>query len=119
MPSAKAPSALLRWFLIPVRVLLVTFLLSLLSFAVCLLLGILALVITAAVRGVHPTMTVAYREIALPAAVLGGAVALVVAIVVELRHHRQQRNAMHMMSARASRSCVRQDKTLGNRDLRL
>ena len=47
MPPAKVPSPLIRWFLIPLRVLLVTFLLALLSFAVCLLLGIVGLVISA------------------------------------------------------------------------
>jgi hypothetical protein len=73
------------------RVLLVTFLLALLSFALCLFLGIMGLVITAAVRGVHPNMTIAYREFALPAALLAGAAALVVAIVTEIRHHRQER----------------------------
>ena len=74
------------------RVLVVTLLLSLLAFAVCLFLGILGLVITAAVRGVHPNMTIAYRHIALPAAVVAGAAALVVAIVLEVRHDRQERN---------------------------
>jgi hypothetical protein len=73
------------------RVLLVTFLLALLSFALCLFLGIMGLVITAAVRGVHPNMTIAYREFALPAALLAGAAALVVAIVAEIGHHRQER----------------------------
>ncbi len=73
------------------RVLLVSFLLALLAFAVCLFLGIMGLVITAAVRGVHPNMTIAYREVALPAALLAGAAALVVAIVAEIRHHRQTR----------------------------
>jgi TRAP-type C4-dicarboxylate transport system permease small subunit len=97
MPSAKVPSAPLRWFLVPPRVLLVTFLLALLSFAVCLLLGILGLVISAGVRGVHPNMTIAYRAIAFPAAVLGGAAALVAAIVMEIRHRRQQRNQMRSM----------------------
>ncbi len=91
MPSAKVPSAPLRWFLVPLRVLLVTFLLALLSFAVCLFLGILGLVITAAVRGVHPNMTVAYREIAFPAAILAGAGALVAVVVLEIRHYRQLR----------------------------
>jgi hypothetical protein len=91
MPSAKVPSAPLRWILVPLRVLLVSFLLALLSFAVCLLLGILGLVISAAVRGVHPNMTIAYREIAFPAAVLAGGAALVAAIVLEVRHRRQQR----------------------------
>ena len=77
--------------MVPLRVLLVTFLLALLSFAVCLFLGIMGLVITAAVRGVHPNMTIAYREFALSAALLAGVAALVVAIVAEIRHYRQER----------------------------
>jgi uncharacterized RDD family membrane protein YckC len=90
MPPAKVPSPLIRRLLVPLRVLLVTFLLALLSFAVCLFLGILGLLISAAVRGIHPNMTIAYREIAFPAAILAGAAALVAAIVMEIRHHRQQ-----------------------------
>ena len=77
--------------MLPLRVLLVTFLLALLSFAVCLFLGIMGLVVMAAVRGAHPNMTIAYREVALPAALLAGAAALVVAIVAEIRHQRQER----------------------------
>lgn len=83
--------------LVPLRVLLVTFLLALLSFAVCLLLGIVGLVITARVRGVHPNMIIAYRQIAFPAALLAATAALAVAIVLEVRHHRQERNDMHLM----------------------
>ena len=90
MPPAKVPSSLIRWLLVQLRVVLVTFLLALLSFAVCLFLGILGLLISAAVRGVHPNMTIAYREIAFPAAILAGAAALVVAIVMEIRNHHQQ-----------------------------
>ena len=90
MPSAGGSSELLRWLTIVSRVLLVTFLLALLSFAVCLFLGIVGLLITAVVRGVHPNMTIAYREIAFPAAILAGAAALVVAIVMEIRNHHQQ-----------------------------
>ena len=97
MPSAKVPSARLRWFLVPLRVLLVSFLLALLVFAVCLLLGILGLVISAGVRGVHPNMTIAYREIAFPAAILAGGAALVAAIVMEIRHGRQQRDEIRSM----------------------
>jgi len=77
------------WYLIPARVLLVTFLLTLLAFAVSLLLGILGLVITARVRGVHPNLTTAYRHIALPTAATIGAVVLIAASVIEIRHHRQ------------------------------
>ena len=97
MPSAKVPSEPLRWFLVPLRVLLVSFLLTLLSFAVCLFLGILGLVISAGLRGVHPNMTIAYREIAFPAAIVAGAAALVAAIVMEVRHRRRQRNATRWM----------------------
>jgi hypothetical protein len=73
----------IRWFWIPLRVLLATFLLSLLAFAVCLLLGILGLAINAVLRGVHPNMTLAYRAIALPAAAVAGVIALVGAITIE------------------------------------
>jgi hypothetical protein len=94
MASAGGSSALLRWVTIVLRVLLVTFLLALLSFAVCLLLGIVGLVVTAILRGVHPNMTAAYREIAFPAAVVAAAAALVVAIVMEVRHHRHERSEL-------------------------
>jgi TRAP-type C4-dicarboxylate transport system permease small subunit len=97
MASAKVPSAPLRWFLVLLRVLLVSILLALLVFAVCLLLGILGLVLSAGVRGVHPNMTIAYRAIAFPAAILAGAAALVAAIVMEVRHGRQQRDEMRSM----------------------
>jgi len=88
MSAAKAPSAKFQWLWIPLRVLLVTLLLTLLSFAVCLLLGILGLVIIAGVRGVHPDMTLAYREVAFPAALAAGAIALVAAVATEFRHAR-------------------------------
>ena len=86
MFPAKVPSPWSRWLLVPVRVLLVGFLLALLTFAVCLFLGIFGLLISAGARGVHPNMTVAYREIAFPAAVAAGGIALLVAIVMEVRH---------------------------------
>ena len=88
MSAANAPSAKLRWFWIPLRVLLVTFLLTLLAFAVCLLLGILGLVISAWLRGVHPNMTLAYRRFAFPAAAIAAVIAFITAIVIELRYAR-------------------------------
>jgi hypothetical protein len=91
MSPAQAPSAWLRWLLTVWRVLLVAFLLALLAFAVFLFLGIVGLVITAGVRGVHPNMTIAYRQVAFPAAVIAGAAALVAAIVIEVRHSRRRR----------------------------
>jgi hypothetical protein len=90
MPSATAPSRQLRWFWIPVRVLLVSFLLTLLTFAACLLLGIVGLLIRAGLRGVYPDMTTAYRQIALPIAVVAGAIAMVSAVAMEIRHYRRK-----------------------------
>ena len=75
--------------MIPVRVLLVTFLLTLLSFAVSLLLAILGILIGARLRGVPPNMTIAYRNIAVPAAAVVGAIVLVSAASMEIRHYRQ------------------------------
>ncbi|MGA8311008.1 MAG: hypothetical protein WB755_13330 [Terriglobales bacterium] len=88
MAAARAPSAKLRWFWVPLRVLLVTFLLTLLSFALCLLLGILGLVISAWLRGVHPNMTLAYRQFAFPAAAIAAVIALIAAIAIEIRYAR-------------------------------
>lgn len=89
---AQQPSELLRWFMVGARVLLVTFLLALISFAVCLFLGIVGLLLSATVRGVHPNMTVAYRQIAFPAAVVAGGASLIVAIVMEVRHRRREKD---------------------------
>ena len=83
--SARRP----RWFLIPLRVLLVTFLLTLLSFAVSLLLAILGIVVGARLRGVPARMTMAYRNIALPAAAVVGTIVLISAASMEIRHYRQ------------------------------
>ncbi len=85
-----------RWLLVAVRVLVVSILLALLAFAVCLFLGIFGLMISGGVRGVHPNMTVAYREIAFPAAVVAGGIALLVAIALELRHLRRERSERSM-----------------------
>jgi len=54
-----------------------------------LLLAILGTVIFGAVRGVHPDMRIAYRQIALPAAVVEGSIILVLTLVMEIRHYRQ------------------------------
>jgi hypothetical protein len=84
--SASRPP---RWYAIPIRVLLVTFIGTLLSFAVSLFLGILGIVIIATVRHVQPNMTLAYRLIALPAALVAGSIIFVLALAMEIRHYRQ------------------------------
>src|SRR5271166_2289197 len=88
MPSKPRPP---RWYTIPVRVLLVTFIGTLLSFAVSLLVGIVGTVAVSAVRGVHPNMTVAYRQVAVPASAVAGSIIFVVALAMEIRHYRQSR----------------------------
>jgi hypothetical protein len=90
MPQ-KAKDRLPRWYTIPVRVLVMTFIGTLIIFAVSLLAGILGTVILAMKRGVHPNMTVAYRHVALPAAVVAGAILLVLSAAMEIRHYRQSR----------------------------
>jgi uncharacterized membrane protein YfcA len=89
MPSVETPARQPRWYLIPVRVLLVTFIVTLLSFAVSLLLGIGGTVLAARLRGGQPDMTFAYRHVAVPAAGMVAAIVFVSASFMELRHHRQ------------------------------
>jgi hypothetical protein len=89
MASAQTPDRSPLWYLIPPRVLLVTFLLTLLSFAVSLLLGILGVLVLAWGRGARPNMTAAYRHIAAPVAAAVAAVVLIAATVLEIRHYRQ------------------------------
>jgi len=80
-----------RWIGVPVRALLVTFLLTVLSFAVALLLSILGTVVYSQVEHVAPDLPFAYRHIAFPFAMSVGAIVLVVMLVVEIRNYRQRR----------------------------
>jgi hypothetical protein len=86
-PKPRQP----RWYTIPVRVLLVTFIGTLISFAVSLLLGIIGTVVVAALRHVNPNMTIAYRQIALPAAAVAGSIIFVLVLTMEVRHYRQSK----------------------------
>ena|SRR5271163_2928524 len=86
-PTARPP----RWYAIPVRILLMTFIGTLLSFAISLLVGIVGTVIVSALRGIPPNMTLAYRRIALPAALVAGTIIFVLALATEIRHYRQSK----------------------------
>ena len=88
MPSTSSPP---RWYAIPVRVLLVTFIGTLICFAVSLLVGIIGTVAVSALQHTHANMTVAYRLIALPTAVVAGAIIFVLALAMEIRHYRQSK----------------------------
>jgi hypothetical protein len=91
MPSLAAPVHKPVWYLIPARVLLVTIILTLLSFAVSLFLGILGTLVGAGLRGIHPNMTFAYRHVALPVASVAAAVVFVSAVIMEVKHYRRAR----------------------------
>lgn len=86
-PSTRTP----HWYGIPVRVLLVTFLGTLVCFAMSLLLAILGIVIAAKLRGVHPDMRIAYRMIALPVALAAGVAVFVTMLILEIRRYRQMK----------------------------
>ena len=93
------PSRAPRWYTIPVRVVLVTFIATLTCFAVSLLLAILGTVIIAALRHVHPDMRVAYRMIALPFAAVAGIIIFALALGMEIRHYRQMKTLSGMERA--------------------
>jgi hypothetical protein len=86
-PTARPP----RWYAIPMRVLLVTFIGTLISFAISLLLGIVGTVIVSSLRHIHPNMTEAYRRITLPSALVAGSIIFVLALIMEIRHYRQSK----------------------------
>ena len=78
-----------RWYGVPARIFVVTFIGTLLCFAVSLLLGILGVVSVSLLRGIHPDMRIAYRMIALPTALVAGSIIFVLAVAMEVRHYRQ------------------------------
>ena len=78
-----------HWYGIPMRVFAVTFIGTLLSFAISLLLAIVGTVVASALRGIHPDLRIAYRFIALPMALVAGAIIFVLSVAMEIRHYRQ------------------------------
>src|SRR5712692_10942620 len=95
MPNAHNPTAVLPGNPSPSRlaifpcVILITFALTGLTFAVSLLSGILGMLALGLFRGHLPDMRLAYRHFALPIAVTAGIVAFVAAWIMEIRHYRQ------------------------------
>lgn len=78
------------------RILLITIMLTLLSFAVSLFLGIVGMVLGGVVRGAHPNMAFAYRHVALPVAAIAAAFVLIAAAFMEIRHYRHARVLDHI-----------------------
>lgn len=91
MVPTSRPTRPPRWYFIPARVLLVTFIFTLLAFAVSLLLSIVGVVIVARIHGVNPDLRIAYRHVALPAALVAGSLVLVAATILEILHYRQSK----------------------------
>jgi hypothetical protein len=88
---AEASSNRLRWIIIPARVVAMTFLFTVLSFAVALLLSILGTVVYSQVKHVAPNLTFAYRHIAFPFAITAGSIVLVLLLGMEIRNFRQRK----------------------------
>jgi len=80
-----------RWIGIPARVVAMTFLFTLLTFAVALLLSILGTVVYSQVKHVAPNLTFAYRHIAFPIAITAGAIVLLLSVGMEIRNYRQRK----------------------------
>lgn len=74
------------------RVALLTFLGTLLSFALVLFLSIIGALVISAIRGVPLQMRIAYRDIAIPAALVAAAVIFVITVIMEVRHYRQAKS---------------------------
>ncbi len=91
MSMAKTSSDGPRWIGIPARVFAMTFLLTLLSFAVALLLSIMGTVIYSQMKHVAPNLAFAYRHIAFPFAVTVGAIVLLLSLAMEIRNYRQRK----------------------------
>lgn len=68
-----------------------TAVLTLLAFAVSLLLSILGTVVYSQVTHVAPNMPFAYRYIAFPFAISVGAIVLALSLAMEIRHYRQRK----------------------------
>lgn len=62
---------------------------TLLAFAVSLLLGIIGVVLGAKLRAGTPNMQVAYRDVAAPVAAVVCAIVLVSSLFMEIRNYRQ------------------------------
>jgi hypothetical protein len=91
MSMTKTNSGGPFWIGVPVRAFAITFLFTLLSFAVALLLSIMGTVIHAQMKHVVPDLAYAYRHIAFPIAVTVGAVVLLLTLAMEIRSYRQRK----------------------------
>lgn len=78
-----------RWYFVPIRILLVTFIMTLMAFALSLLIGICGVVGAAKLRGFEPNLSAAYRHIAFPVAAVAAAIVLAATTMMEVRAYRR------------------------------
>jgi hypothetical protein len=78
-----------HWIGAGARIFALTFLSTLVSFAVALFFSILGTVIYSAIEHLPPNLVFAYRHIAFPIALSVGSVALIVTVAMEVRNYRQ------------------------------
>lgn len=85
MAGAPKPTALQRAVMKTFRTVFVTLIFTLLGMGVGLMVGILWYAIGGAIRGVHPNMALAYRNIAVYVAIAFGLCALLYQVFFETR----------------------------------
>jgi uncharacterized membrane protein YvlD (DUF360 family) len=83
---------------IVVRVVLITFAFTLLSFAIGLFCGIISSVLYGAIRHIHPDMTWAYKFVAAPLGALGLIVTFFAMLITEIRRARRPLDLSHPAS---------------------
>ena len=96
-PSGGRPP---RWWMIPLRVLLFTFLFTLLGFAMTLLLGIVGVLIASRLQHISPNLALAYRGVAPIGGAIVGGIVLVSSLTMELRHYRRSKTLSGIERAR-------------------
>ena len=90
MKRVRKPSI----FLLIVRVIVITVLITLLAFAVALFFGITGIVLVDMIRGGGVNLALAYRNVALPVAMAVLVIAFMATLTVEVRHYRRLRVGM-------------------------
>ena len=80
-----------RLYMVPLRALLFSLLVTLVAFALGLLVGLVGIVIYSRAHGIAPDMRLAYRDIAAPFAAVVGTMVLIMTLAMEVRHYRQSK----------------------------
>ena len=81
-----------RLILLPFRILLVTFVITGLTMAASLMIGLIVTVAWAALHGVQPDVALAYRNIAFPVIRVEAVIVFLLATTIEIRYYRSRRS---------------------------